>query len=266
MRLLPGVLVTVLLLIPRTSPAQTPARAPEESRIFVDLNLLGTASSTAKSREFTAKFIRSGEIGSMRATYPKPSRATLFPFSDVGGGVRLTRRIGVGVSYSRATSDDVAALAATIPHPTFFSAPASDARVAGGSLTREESAAHVFVALTPVRTHRAQMRLFGGPSFFRYHADMVQDVVYAQAYEPMAPTNVVTITGIASTEATGNGIGFHLGGDFTWFLTRMLGVAGGVRFSQANVTVDREPLSALRQEIRVGGTLAFLGLRVRFGG
>jgi hypothetical protein len=42
-------------------------------------------------------------------------------------------------------------------------------------------------------------------------------------------------------------------------------VAGGVRFSYGTVTVDREPLSRIAQQIRVGTTAVFAGVRLRFG-
>ena len=44
------------------------------------------------------------------------------------------------------------------------------------------------------------------------------------------------------------------------------GVASGLRFSDGLVTLNKEPLSGISQQVKVGGTLVFVGARVRLGG
>jgi hypothetical protein len=266
MRLILGMLVALLLTIPRTSTAQTAAPLSDESRIFVDVNLFDTANSRAHDRQFTSLFIRFGELGTLRATYPKPSRASQFAVLDLDGGFMLTRSLGFGVGYSRALPKDVVALAATIPHPTFLSAAASNVGMTGDALTREDAATNLFVVLVPVQTKRLQVRMLAGPSFFSYSSAMVQDILYEQTYDTLTPQSTITITGFTSHDVKGSGVGFHVGGDVAFFFTKMFGVTGGVRFSRGTVTLDEEPLSKLSQEITVGGTMVFLGVRARFGG
>ena len=261
-------LVALLLVIPRSSPAQTdPAPRPSaEARFFVHVNPSGTAHSPAKPREFTSLFLRFSEVGSMRTIYPKPARVRLWPLLDAGGGLMLTRRVGLGVSYSRTDFEDVVGLAATIPHPSVLGAPATATGETTQTLARRESVTNVFVLLVPVRLHHAEVRLFAGPSFFSYDADMVDDVLFTQAADPLLPANTITIDGFTSREARGRAVGVHAGAEVAYFLTRMIGIAGGVRLSRGTVTVDEEPLSGLSQPIRVGGRLVFVGVRVRFGG
>jgi hypothetical protein len=110
-----------------------------------------------------------------------------------------------------------------------------------------------------------EVRLMGGPSFFTLKGDMVSEVAYEQTFNSTAPQNAVTISGKSSREASGSAIGFHIGGDFTYFVHRFVGVAAGVRYGRATVAVDTEPLSNLIQEFLVGSTTAFLGLRLRLG-
>ena len=88
----------------------------------------------------------------------------------------------------------------------------------------------------------------------------------AQAPTPPAlvPANAITINGVSSREASGSAIGYHVGADFTYFVHRFVGFAGGVRFGEALVEAT-EPLSGLTQQFRVGSTTAFLGLRFRLG-
>jgi hypothetical protein len=227
---------------------------------------LGTAAPLANEREFQSRFIRFGEIGNYFATYPEPSRATPFPLVDVGGSFMLARWIGVGLTYSRTAHEEVAGLKATIPHPTFYSAAATNTGATGEPLTRREAATHIFVAVVPVRTTRAEWRLVGGPTVFSLKADMVNEVLYEQTYDPASPQQTITINGFTTSEVKASDLGFHVGSDVTFFLTKFLGVGGGVRYSYGTVTLDQEPLSKLDQDIRVGNTLVFLGLRFRIGG
>ena len=265
MRVAPGILVAVLLMIPRTSPAQTANRSSDEARILLEVNLLGTAASLAKDREFQSRSITFGEVGSSFATYPKPSRATPFAFVDVGGSFTLNRWTGFGVNYSRAEHEDVAALKATIPHPTFFSAAATNTGATGEPLTRTEAATHLFFAITPFRTSRVEWRIVGGPSILSFKADMVREVLYVQTYDPLSPQQTVTISGFATSKVEARTLGFNVGTDVTFFLTNLFGVGGGFRYSDGTVDLDQEPLSKLQQEIRVGSTQVFLGVRFRLG-
>jgi hypothetical protein len=233
--------------------------------MLVDINLFDTANSLAHGRDFTSLFLKFAEVGSTRATYPKPSRANQFPLPDLGASFMLTRSIGVGVSYSRTTYEDVARLTATIPHPVFLNASSTGTGETADALNREEAEKRIFGALVPLQTNRFQLRIFGGPSFFSYSADMVRDVSYAQTFDELTPQSSITINGFTSEKVRGDAIGFHVGGDFTYFFRKRFGVSWGVRFSRGTITVAEEPMSKLSQEIRVGSALGFLGVRFRLG-
>ena len=264
------VLISMLFLSPDTSQAQGLARAarrprPEQSRIFIDANFSGTSNSLSGSREFTSRFVKFAEIGSARADYPKPG-GKLSPLVNLGGSFMLKRFLGIGVSYSRVTYEDAVGVSATIPHPTFFGAPAEDSMASDRTLARVEAATHVFATLALVRGDHLQVRILAGPSFFSYRADMVQDVTYAQVAVPSMPQNAITVDGFTTARAQGSAIGLHAGGDVAYFFSKRFGVGAGVRFSEGEVTLDKEPLSGRSQQMRVGGTEVFLGARVRFGG
>lgn len=259
MRLALVILGALLVVIPRTSLAQTVTR-PEEARILVDVNV-GTASSLAKDREFQSRFLTFSEIGSEFASYPKPSGAIEF---DLGGSYMLTRRFGVGVSYTHTAYEDGADLKATIPHPTFYSAPASSTGVTGESLKRREGMTNFSAVVVPWRTSRLEWRWAGGLTIFSLKADMVDHVLYAQTFNPSSPQQSIIVTGFTTSEVTATNYGGHAGTDITFFLNDLVGIGVGARYSYGTVTLDEEPLSKLSQEIRVGGTQVFAGLRLRF--
>jgi hypothetical protein len=257
------VFVAVLLTVPRISAAQAPAISgpPQLPRGYVDVNLLGYADPLGDSKTFENYALKFGEVATFKATYPEPSQSVVFP-AYVGGGFMLSRSVGIGLSYSRMSRDSVVDVSAEVPHPTFF---ASATGTMGTALSRKESAVHLSLAVVPVRSSRMEFRLMGGPSFFTLKGDMVSEVEYGQTFKPLVPENLITIRGASSREASGSAIGFHVGGDFTYFVHRFVGVAGGVRYGRATVAVDTEPLSNLRQEFLVGSTTAYLGLRFRLG-
>jgi hypothetical protein len=265
MRIRSGVSLAILLTCPGLSGAQTSTEAPGPPRAFVDVNLISFTRSAAAEREFSSRFVTFSEAGSARAVYPKPSGTALLPSFDIGAGYVTGSLLGLGINISRATFEDGARLSATIPHPTYLNAPGFGTGVTNRELKRRETAISAFVTAVPLRTSRAELRFFGGPTYFRINAEMVNGVTYNQSSSTTPATNVITVTGFTSTDGKGGGLGFHLGTDFTYFFTQMIGVRAGVRYSHAHVTVKSEPLSKLEQTLTTGGPVVFLGARFRFG-
>ena len=267
MRVTVGLLGGLLLMIPGTSVAQVSQvdwgpLLPGEPRFRLDVNF-GMADSLAKDREFNSRFISFGELGTANAHYPTPS--TTATFVDIGGSYMFSRTYGVGAAYSRTSWDDVVGLSTTIPHPTFYGIPASSTGLSG-ELTRTEGAAHIFLVGIPVRTFALEWRIFGGPSIFWLNADMVDEVLYEQTLTSGPPQNAITVSGVTTSEASASTVGFHIGSEFDYFFTNLFGIGGGFRYSYGTAAVAHEPLSTLEQDIRVGSTQFFAGLRFRFGG
>jgi hypothetical protein len=250
-------------MVPRLTAAQavaTNTAPPELPRIHVDVNVLGYASPLGESKTFQKYGLNFGEVATFKAIYPESSGSGPFP-AYLGGGYMVSRLLAIGVSYSRLSREGVVDLSAEIPHPAFFNAAGTG--TTGTTLSRRESAVHVSLALVPVRSNRLEFRLLGGPSFFTLKGDMVSEIEYEQAFDSLTPQNTITVIGTSSRTASGSAVGFHAGADFTYFVHRLVGVAGGVRYGQATVAIETEPLSNIRQEFLVGSTTAFLGLRVR---
>jgi hypothetical protein len=260
-----GCVVVALLAVPATSDAQqtqSRAGASRESRVFLDVGLFGVADSLAHARALTVPFVVFGENATIGATYPEPGRARGLPI-DLGGGFMIQPFLGVGATLSRTRYEHVVGLSATIPHPLFFNRPATASGVNDGALTAREQALHLSVAFVPIRRDRVEVRVIGGPSFFSYTADMVETVLYTQAFGEITPSNTVAIAGSATRDTDGSGIGFHAGGDVTYFLNHVVGLGIGARYSRGVVTLDREPLTQLSQQFRVGNRFVFVGVRLR---
>ena len=108
-------------------------------------------------------------------------------------------------------------------------------------------------------------RIILGFAYFWLNAEMVDSVSYSQTSTVTPIANAITVTGFTAERGKGGGLGYTMGGDYTYFVTRMAGVRAGLRYSHAIVGVDREPLSKIAQRIEVGGLTFFLGARFRFG-
>ena len=269
MRAVVGLFVAGLLLIPRASfaqgatPTPTPPPPPPIPRFFIDINPVGVAWTASHDREFIGFFPKFGEVAQFTAKYPKPSMG--LQVLDIGGGFLLTRSLGVGASVVRTTYQDTAEMFATIPHPVFLNAFATDGAVTDRELKRNETAVHFGMYWIPRRTDHSELRFTLGGSYFFYDAEMISDISYDQTFSQTTPQNAVTVTGFTSERAKGGGFGGYAGVDYIYFLNRVFGVGGGLRLSRGTVSIEPEPLSGINQQIRVGGANVYVGLRLRFG-
>lgn len=90
---------------------------------------------------------------------------------DIAGGVRVVQNLGVGLTYSRYSTERTATLSTTIPSPLFFGESSSIERQI--PLQRGEDAVHVqAIYRIPIAT-KLNVGVFGGPTFFRCRDDVV---------------------------------------------------------------------------------------------
>ena len=247
---------------PAAPPPPPPARGSRDgvvSRGWVDVNF-GGAISAGLAEAYTDTIILDEENATFTTSYGKPSTGASF---DVNGGYMFHPRVGIGVSFAGTGHIGTADMAIVIPHPIYFDAHATDTGTTG-DLKRTEGASHIQVVVAVVASPRFSLRVFGGPSFFRYKAEMVSDIEFTQSYSLSTPANIVEISDYSHDEVEGDGLGGHFGADVSYFFSRVVGIGGLVRFSRGTVTID-EPVTGNNQDVRVGGFQFSGGLRLRFG-
>lgn len=201
----------------------------------------------------SATFVENAEDGQLVTDY----RLTGGPAFNVSGGAAVWRQLGVGVAFSRFSRSSSALLNAAVPHPFFFD---RDRTVEGevSGLKREEMAVHIrATGVLPVG-NRAQVLVFGGPTFFRVKQGIVTDFTYTDAY-PFDTASFQQGQTISAEEST---IGFNAGADVAFFFTQQLGVGGMVQFTGA--TLDLPSAGGGTQEVKTGGLQVGGGLRLRF--
>jgi len=222
------------------------------SRGFVSVN--GGYRVTTSPFDQTSSRRENAEDGSVSATYGLGKAATL----DVAGGARLWRQFGLGVGITRLSFSSPGSVNASVPHPIFFNRPRSvNGDVAG--LERQELAVHVQARGTFPISRRADVSVYGGPSFFQVNQGLITDVSYSETY----PYDTAQFAGARTTNANATTIGFNVGSDFAYFFSRNAGIGATIQFSRGTADLQGGLLGA-PVRISAGGPDVGAGLRLRF--
>lgn len=177
---------------------------------------------------------------------------------DVGGALRLWRELAVGAGYTEMSNPGTVEASGTVPHPLALGrdrvAPARTV-----ALPHRERATHVQVAWRFGLRDGLDVVFSAGPTYF----NLIQGVVTnLTARESGGPTLSDIDLQIGATERSLNGIGFNVGVDATFMLTRRLGVGYFARATAGSVGVEPSPVSP--DVYYVGGLQTGVGLRLRF--
>jgi hypothetical protein len=240
----------VCLALAVAVPAPAAAQSWSE-RVFISFNGAYQTATNDFSDRF--EFERDQETGSTDTDYPLKGGFTF----DVGGGFRLWKNLGTGVSVSYFTRDAVAHTDSSFPHPFQFNQPRQVTADATG-INRTESAAHVQVMYLLDPEGPLRIVLSGGPSFFNVQQDLVTEVRISQSF----PFDTATFSSAETTRLKGSKTAFNVGADVMWMFGRYLGVGGVVRFSRA--TIDLDAPGGRTISVDAGGPYAGGGVRILF--
>ena len=241
------VTLALLTLWVTSASAQT---APSVDRFRVSINYGYQPSSTT----FTAS--ASTPTYLENATFDTSYGVSGGAMFDGGLVVRVVGGLGVGVSVSSFTKQQGATVTGTIPHPFFYNTPRS---ISGPvSSERHELTTHVQVAYV-IASKRLDVVLYGGPSFFDVNQDLVSNVAYTETY----PYDTATFKSATTVKESVTKMGFNVGADIGFKLSKHFGVGGLFRYSHASLTF---PLagSAAAVNADAGGPQVGGGVRLFF--
>ena len=226
------------------------AQEEPESRFFFAINFgqQGSSSNFTDDVDFTLH----AETGDFSATYDLDDGA----FLDVSGGVRIKRKLALGLAISSFDENLRASVSARIPHPFFFDSHREIGGVAS-NLKREETAIHFHVIWIIPVNGRVDLKLFAGPTLFDVSQNVVVDVAFADTF----PFDTATFTGANVKEVSESKVGFNLGVDVAFYFSGHLGVGLLARFSETTVDLS---VDGRTFPIDVGGLQAGAGFRLRF--
>ena len=237
----------VAILCTGTVSAQ-PSSTP---RVFFNVN----AGSQVTSTTFVdnVAFTEFLEEADFDATYGIASNMSF----DIGGGIRTTSNLGVGISVSRFKILEAATIDGRIPHPFYF---ARKRTIEGRSenLFRDEISTHLDVQWFRPVSDSLEFSVFGGPTFFSVTQGLVTAISFDHAY----PFDTATFSSASTGEQAKSTIGVNLGADMGYFFSDAIGIGALVRFSRGSVNLSSADGGEIL--ISLGGLHVGGGLRIRF--
>lgn len=176
---------------------------------------------------------------------------------DVGAAYRFTRNLGVGASYTFLRSIGDATVTGSIPHPLLFDTFRTISHSAT-DLEHKETGIHVYATWLVPFTEKVDFTLSAGPSFFNVSQDFLRGITISEA----PPFTSVTIDEVQMVSLKQNAVGFNVGADASYRITRMLGVGVLARYTMgtAEFTLNEGDVA----EVKAGGFQIAGGVRVRF--
>ena len=249
MKTLPLTVVTIFTV--SLSAADARAQAAWRDSGWLSVNVGFQAAPAAFTADTT--FIANVETGTFSTDYRFKSAALV----DIGGGARIWRNLGVGVSVSYFTNKDDVDVTTRVPHPFFF----NQLRTVTGQLSgveRREIGVHIQAMwMIPAGTH-LQIGVLGGPSVIMVRQGLVTAVNITDTY----PFDTPTFRSADSAAQSRHAVGFHAGIDASYLFNQRIGVGGVARFARARATFDLADGGTVKADL--GGAQVAGGLRVRF--
>src|SRR5690606_5300095 len=156
----------LLLGFTQSAVAQSALTRPWEDRVFGGINFGVQAASSDVEENST--FVVYDENGSLTTRSGFGSS----PMFDVSVGVRAWRNVGVALGFHSTSTSDDGEFRADIPHPIFFDRPRTVSGTVNG-LDRREQAYHVMFGWMVPASHKMDLFVSFGPSFFRLRPDVI---------------------------------------------------------------------------------------------
>lgn len=252
-----AILVACACLSAAPVAAQENAAWPERMYVTIDVPFQPLNNGFSESVSLADAFAKN-EKDTFNAGYAS-TKGAMF---DVGAGVRVGGRFGVGVIGSWFQRSGNGSFDLSVPSPLAANKPRALSGTVSG-LNRREVALHVHVLYAVPLSRRARVMLSGGPSAFNVRQDVVQGVEFDEA----AGFSSIKLNQVLTTSVTKTVVGFNVGADVTWLLASHFGVGSVTRYTRANLTIDPAlGASTLTRslEARAGGLQLGAGVRVLF--
>jgi hypothetical protein len=238
--------VLVLSVVPAT--AQQPAR-----RVTVSFSAGAQAALPSFNERF--EFLRPvDQAEHATADVDYAGKAALL--IDGGLALRLVKDLGVGLSVSRYQGNSRADVTARIPHPFEFDR-SRDVSGSASGLDHTELGYHVQLQYSRPLASRLRLVLAAGPTFFDVERQIVGSVDVDESY----PFDSATFRSAGSSAAAGRSVGFNVGVDLVWTISRSAGLGALVRYARGTADLDAASRTVT---VEVGGVQAGLGLRLYF--
>lgn len=217
---------------------------------FVSLN--GIYQPTAVTFSSASPLDVNRETGTVRTDH----RIAPGPALDVTAGGRVYKSFGIGYAVTYAQQTETGSITADVPHPFYF----NQFRVVTGQngLKSQNIGLHLSAMYFVPASSSVQVVVFGGPSFFITHQEMVSAIDVSDSY-PFDTAQFVSATVVREDASH---LGYNAGVDVAKFFTKSVGIGGLVRYTRAKLDIPA-PNGGTASE-NAGGVQAGVGVRLRF--
>jgi hypothetical protein len=235
----------------KPAPAKTaPRRVTVAPRAYLSVN--GGYQATSNDFSDTWTFDYYADTATTTASY-RVKGGFLF---DAGGGFRMWRDLLVGAAVSHYSTGGDVSVTASVPHP--FNFTMRDAQGGEHGLGHAETSVHLHAMWMLRASARVQVGLFGGPSMFSVRQALVTQLNFNEAY----PYDTVSIASLTTAEQSKTLLGYNVGADLTYSLSRQIGLGVLIRLARAKADFDAPDKGTV--SVNAGGAQVAGGLRVRF--
>jgi hypothetical protein len=210
------------------------------------VNVTGGAQAGSHTLATSAKFDLYDEQGTLNSSQSVKGGG----FFDVSGGYKVRRNLAAGIGYSWSGSKKDAAFTALVPDPRVFDQPRSVSATAADQ-KHTENAIHLFAAWMVPVTDKVDLGIQAGPSIFM----VKQDIPSALSVSEPGPT----VTQVTTDSSTKTGVGFNLGLDVTYLMSKRWGIGALARYTGGSVNFENAT-----DNLNVGGFQIGAGVRFRF--
>jgi hypothetical protein len=241
---------------PAAKPTSARAVQPKKG-VWLDrgyLSINGLYQTAGPSFTQTQAWTYFAESATATVEYPAGSA----PGVDVSGGYRLWRNLAVGAGLTSVSRPTTTVVSGSLPNPLYLNKPTM---LSGGfDANHSETAINVLATWAIPLGPKMLLMVGGGPSF----VSVTQTTVDAEGIGVMLayPYDSGMISGAKTTDSSQLAVGFSVGADFTYRLSKTVGVGGMIRYARASADfpVTGQPSVA----VAAGGLEVGGGLRVLF--
>lgn len=237
----------------QTQPANPTAAVayPKPAKWFV--NLHGGAQVGSQDADRTSPFTLYDEP----ATFESRQLINGGGLIDIGGAARLYRNYGVGISYAAFESTNDVQFSGSLPHPLLFDRPRSFNGTSAAD--HKERGVHVQALWFIPFTDKIDFTVGVGPSFFTVEQGFVRGITFSEN-----PPDFTSVTIDTTDTATikESGVGFNVGGNMTYAITRLIGASAMVRYTRGSLTFNLA--EGQTADLDAGGFQFGIGIGVRF--
>lgn len=207
-----------------------------------------------------------GETAELEVHRAAPDDLTL----DIAAGVRVWRRLSIGLGVSRFRTVDAVTVTGEVPSPLFVARPRKLTEHRFDGFETEHIGVHAHAGWTVPVAERLDVMLSLGPSLFRVAQDRVSRVVIAEMGRPHVDVEMAEVADVRRASVQRDVLGANVGLDIVFHIFRRVepgahfwttGIGGFLRWSGA---VAKIPAFGLDEPMEIGGLQAGLGLRFRY--